>query len=195
MPDIKELKKALRAEFKQRRREITFEDRIELDRKICDAVLSLDEFKCADTVLMFYPSFGEPNVLTVAEKAFEMGKSVAFPICDTQTHTMRFLLVTSIEELAAGSYSIPEPRADAHEFVREGKVFCIVPALSFDRFGYRLGYGAGYYDRFLSDADVYAVGVIYSALVCDELPRGRFDVSVQSIVTERGETLINGEKI
>ncbi|MBP3370790.1 MAG: hypothetical protein J6L85_08565 [Clostridia bacterium] len=63
---------------------------------------------------------------------------------------------------------------------------CIVPALAIDRDGYRLGYGKGYYDRFLCDFEGVSIVPIHSSLVCERLPRNNTDIQVKIIVTETG---------
>ena len=65
-----------------------------------------------------------------------------------------------------------------------------VPGLSFDRGGYRLGYGKGYYDRYLEGREITTAGLVYADFVAQSLPRGRFDLPVHMIVTEKGVTLI-----
>ena len=194
MPDLKEEKKALRAIYKEKRRLISKEERSELDSAICHAITDLDSFKNADVLLTFCPSFLEPDINAVAVEALRQNKKVAFPLCDVSSHTMRFIYVSSLDELRAGSYSIPEPPSDNEEYATESGALCIVPALAFDREGYRLGYGGGYYDRFLCDFRGTSVGVAYSEFICDKLPRGRFDINADIIISERGTIFINGRK-
>ena len=112
---------------------------------------------------------------------------MAFPISDPKTCTLSFRLVSSLSELSPGAYGIFEPTADAPFAENDFLTLCVVPAVSFDRFGFRLGYGKGFYDRFLADFHGKSVGLIDSRLLTDSLPRDEFDKSVDLIITEREE--------
>lgn len=194
MPDLKEEKKALRAIYKEKRKLLSVKERAELDKKLCEAITELDVFKSADILLSFCPSFLEPDITPVAAKALKQNKKLAFPLCDVASHTMRFICVSSLDELAAGSYNIPEPPSENEEYSGGANALCLVPALAFDKKGARLGYGAGYYDRFLCDFKGISLGVAYSDFICDSLPCGRFDMKTNDIITERGSIFINGGK-
>lgn len=191
MPDIKEEKKALRALYKEKRRLIDADRKALLDKALCENILRLESFISSDTLLCFYPSFLEPDVLPIASEALKLGKALAFPLCDTATHTMTFRYVSSLDELKTGSYSIPEPPGSNRSYEGEANTLCLVPALTFDHNGYRLGYGGGYYDRFLSGFCGVSLGVVYEELVCRKLPHGYFDVKADIIITERGSILTN----
>lgn len=146
----------------------------------------LSDFLSADTVLGFYPIGEEPNILPILQKAFTLGKRLAFPRCHPASCTMTFHWVSSLEELSEGAYGIREPAANAPVVTDFANAFCLVPALGFDRHGYRIGYGKGYYDRFLTDFDGVCAGIGYSPLLCDALPYESTDKTVSMIITERG---------
>ncbi|MBO5415846.1 MAG: 5-formyltetrahydrofolate cyclo-ligase [Clostridia bacterium] len=192
--NTKEEKKALRAEYRRRRAEISEERKRELDARICREITSLACFRFADTVLMYYPIKGEIDITPVAAEAFARGKRVAYPICDTESRTMTFRYVESLSELREGSYSIPEPHESAPAFDGGEHALCIIPAFAFDKDGYRLGYGGGYYDRFLKSFVGTALGAVYSEFLTDALPRGYYDIAASVVVTERGSVITNAEK-
>ena len=133
--------------------------------------------------------------MPIAVSALEAGRTVAFPRCrnlEDGTHHMDFHIVTSLDQLEIGSYGIREPFADLpiYDVTASEKAVIIVPALSYDRMGFRLGYGGGYYDRYLSDFKGTRVGFAYSRFVCPKLPRSRYDLPVDVLVTERRVTAI-----
>jgi 5-formyltetrahydrofolate cyclo-ligase len=138
---------------------------------------------------MFYPVKGEPNILPFAEKLLKSGVHVAFPISLTDTYELDFRYVNSLEEMVDGAYGIPEPKRDAPRFDANGKCVCLVPALAFDRHGMRIGYGKGFYDRFLAKHNVIKVGVCYEKFICDVLPTDKNDICVDTIITEKGVIL------
>ena len=194
MQNVKQQKQELRKKYKEKRRAVSHTQKLELDTSLCRNITDLACFKRAHTLLLFYPSFQEPDLLGVAREALKMGKKIAFPLCDTETRTMTFRYVTSFDELMAGSYSIPEPPADAPMYDGNANTVCVVPALSFDKDGYRLGYGGGYYDKFLKNFSGISIGAVYADFLCDALPRGYYDISVDILVSERGECLTNVRK-
>lgn len=192
--NLREEKNILRAEYKRRRADISAEKKRELDATICAEITSLACFRFADTVLLYSPIGSEIDLTPVAEEAIARGKRVAYPVCNIEDCTLTFRYVKSSADLVSGSYSIGEPSADSEEFGGESNSICIVPALSFDRGGFRIGYGKGYYDRFLKSFGGTAIGAVYSELLSEELPRGFYDLAVGVIVTERGSIITDAGK-
>ena len=82
--------------------------------------------------------------------------------------------------------SIPEPPSDLPTFEPKGHCVCIVPGLAFDKNGYRIGYGKGYYDRFLKDFNGTKIGLCRCDFLKDALPVNEFDHKVDMIITEKG---------
>lgn len=194
MSNVKEEKTRLRKLLRERRASIPASQKALLDAAICRNIASLACFRFADTVLMYAPIGSEIDVTPLAAEALACGKRVAYPICDTDSCRMSFRYVNSISELDFGSYNIPEPSKSAEEFIGSERALCIVPALSFDRAGFRLGYGKGYYDRFLKSFRGSSLGATYEELLSESLPRGYYDRAVSVIVTERGSIITNAEK-
>ncbi len=194
MFDTREEKKLLRTKFKKLRGDIPLEEKAILDKKICDAISSLACFRFANTVLLYSPIGSEIDVTPLADLVLSQGKRIAYPVCDKESSEMVFRYVADLSELENGAYSIWEPKSDAPEFQFERNSLCVVPALSFDKKGYRLGYGKGYYDRFLKKFEGTTLGAVYDDLLSDELPRGYYDVSVGIIITERRSIITNAGK-
>lgn len=189
-----EEKKAARARYKALRAEIVGEQKAAFDTAICERIISLSSFRFADTVLTYSPIGSEINANGIALRALELGKRVAFPVCDKEIGEMTFKYVSSLDDLVCGAYSIPEPNADAECFAHIQHSICIVPALAFDKRGFRLGYGGGYYDKFLKKFDGVTIGITYDALIADTLPTGVYDVPVDVIITERRSIIPNAKK-
>lgn len=186
MSEIRTQKIELRAEYRARRRALDKALRKKHDAKICETVISLASFRYCDTVLTYSPLDDEINVDPIAEEALRRGKTVAFPVTEKRG-IMTFHTVKSLDELTLGAGGIKEPPASNP--VCGGNLsnaLCIVPAFLFDPDGYRLGYGGGYYDRYLADFSGNKIGVVYSEFILPRLPRGRFDISVDLLVSEKG---------
>jgi len=184
--NIKELKSSIRNEYKEKRKKIPPEEKEVLDRNICKRFLSLSSYRYADTILLFSPLKYEIDTSYIAVDAWSKGKKVAYPKC-IENNEMVFRYVSSFDELETGSYNIKEPKSDLPLYVGgQGNTVCVLPAIVFDKKGYRLGYGKGYYDRFLSGFKGIKAGLIYSDFIVDRLPHGRYDFASDIVVTEKG---------
>jgi len=194
---IKKQKDDIREEYKKRRVEMPMEERHRRDEALCRVAEGLVSFRYAEYVLLYAATEGEIDIGPVAELALEKGKKVCFPRCDKKTHTMTYHMVSSLEELQADSYGILEPSEDSPIYNAEehtGAAVCFVPGLVYDKAGYRLGYGKGFYDRYLSAFSGCTIGVVYSDYILPIVPRGRFDVSVDILLTEKGVKVTKNNK-
>ena len=186
---IKQQKDEIRAQYGERRLAMDAEERKRRDAKICSLASSLVSFRHAEYVLLYAATEGEIGLDPLAEAALAAGKKIAFPRCDKENHTMTYHIVSSLDELVPGAYGIREPAADAPLYDPEtvrGSAVCFVPGLVYDKAGYRLGYGKGFYDRYLSSFTGCSIGVVYSDFILPTVPRGRYDVTVNTLLTEKG---------
>lgn len=188
MYEIRRRKNEIREKYRAKRLAIDPESKAKMDFKICETFLASATYRYAAVLLLYSPKSDEVNVLPIAEKAFADGKKVAFPRCVPGTHDMNFHFVENLSVLERGSYGLLEPAENLPIYDRTSPepAACVVPALVYDKKGYRLGYGKGYYDRYLGTFTGSKVGLIYNSFIIDEVPRGRFDLSADFIVTERG---------
>ena len=184
--DIREVKKKLRAEFKELRRAMPFEEKNKKDMAILSRVLKLPEYVETKTILTYVSTDIEVDTKALIEQALLDGKAVAVPRCTPGKIDMKFYLISSLGDLEPGAFGVLEP---SPERCRELKDFretvCILPGLGFDIQGYRLGYGKGYYDRFLSKYDGKNIGVCYNICLKSLLPHGRYDKMVDVLVTDK----------
>lgn len=187
--NVKDVKRKLRNQYKQYRLALSADVKADYDKKICEALMQLVSFKYSDTILMYAPLEGEIDVMPIAERALELGKRVAFPRCVEEPRNLDFKYVSSLDELKSGSYSIAEPTEDMESVTDLSKSICIIPGIVFDKEGYRVGYGKGYYDRFLAVYDGTKFGLAYSECILDSVPRGRFDRHVDILISEKGVKL------
>ncbi|MBQ8248351.1 MAG: 5-formyltetrahydrofolate cyclo-ligase [Clostridia bacterium] len=195
MYEIRRRKNDIREKYKALRAAIPHEKKLQMDEKICNTFISLATYRYASVLLMYSPKGDEVNVLPIAERALKDGKQVAFPRCIPETHDMEYHYVTSLDQLKPGTYGLLEPTPDLPRYDRASTApsACIIPALVYDKNGFRLGYGKGYYDRYLGSYIGSKVGMIYSDYIIDSLPRGRFDLSVDFIATEKGIKVVGGK--
>ena len=190
MYEIRKHKIEIRKQHLEKRAAIPPDARRKKDERICQNILSSAAFRYADIILMYYPVKGEVNILPLMEAAVSAGKRVAFPRCCAQDHSMIFHYASSEEDFEKGAYGLREPFASLPAFdpVTDGEknVLCIVPAVVYDRRGYRIGYGGGYYDRFFGVFRPASIGVAYEEFIVKNVPHGRYDISVDVVVSERG---------
>jgi 5-formyltetrahydrofolate cyclo-ligase len=146
-------------------------------------LFSLPEFQDAETVLFFYGIRSEPDTREMLRRAFESGKTVALPGTYPKG-VMSARKIAGFDELTPSRFGIPEPDESAPVIRPDEIDFIVVPAAAFDREGYRLGRGAGYYDRYLSSASAFACGVIRGKMLNPRVPREKHDVRVNCVVTE-----------
>lgn len=175
-------KKELRALCRGKRENI--ENRQEKSAVIVSKILAMPQVKNADKLFLFYPLKDEINLLPLMEYAKENGKMVGFPLCEDKDGKMSFRIVNSLDELETGSFGIREPSKNSAEISPSGAVI-FLPALAVDKKGYRLGYGKGYYDRYLAkypDLKPFTVGVIYEELLFDEIPHDKYDIPCDKVV-------------
>ena len=191
MSDVLKLKKETRKIFFEKRKALTLSERELRDKILFDKTVSLDAYKNAEILLAYYPVKNEPNILPIVEHALMSGKKVAFPISDPEEFSLRFAFVGDLSELVSGTYSIPEPTTAAQRYVNNEMTLCIVPGLAFDRKGKRIGYGKGYYDRFLGVFFGISLGICYSDFLVDSLPVEKTDVSLDMIISDKEDIFIN----
>ncbi len=187
--NIKEAKARIRDEYKEKRKSISIETRQQRDEEINRRFISLSSYRYADIILLYSPLKYEIDTSYIARDALVKGKKIAYPRC-IDGNEMVYHFVESLSDFEEGSYHIREPRRDLPVYnIGTGNSMCVLPALVYDKKGYRLGYGKGYYDRFLSKFKGVKAGLIYSDFVIDEIPKGRFDLKSDMIVTEKGVVL------
>lgn len=193
MSFIRDVKNKIRDTYRQKRRELSPEQKAMLDSRIVNHFRSLASYRFATVLLAYYPLESEVDIRPLLEDALASGKQLALPRCEAEGSGMDFYFVSSLDELRPGRFGIWEPPVGAKRFERQQDIasMIIIPALVYDRFGYRLGYGRGFYDRYVSDYKGVKAGLCYNAFVrSNPLPKGRFDIAVDYIVTEKGVRLI-----
>lgn len=184
--DIRPIKKKLRADARAMRRAMSPEKKQTLDRKIKNRLVNLWAVRDAETVLCYVSTEIEVDTREFITALLEMGKRVAVPRCEGERADMNFYYINSLAELSSGSFGVDEPDPQKTTMVGDTEdTVCIVPAFMFDKSGYRLGYGKGYYDRYLSRYKGSTIGICYAENLQEELFHGKYDRTVDMIITEK----------
>ena len=179
-------KQRLREERLAARETLSEQDRCALDGCITQKLLATPEYAEAATVLTYVSVSSEVSTRMFIEGALRDGKTVAVPRC-LPGHRLEFVAISSLDQLAPAPFNLLEPPKDLSALTEDqmNNSICIVPALLVDTKGYRLGYGAGFYDRFLSTYLCKKICLAYQQnLSKTELPHTAFDVAVDEVITE-----------
>lgn len=185
--DLRVYKKARRERYRALRKSFSPEEKAEKDANILNKILSSGLYRESRTLLCYVSTEEEIDTHALIRQAVADGKQVAVPYCISGTREMQFYRISSLEELVPRTFGVLEPVArEENKLVDYSGSICILPGIVFDRYGYRLGYGGGYYDRFLSQHYREAtLGVCYEECFVSRLNHGRYDVACKLIVTDQ----------
>ena len=164
-------------------------------QRMQERLLASDLWRKCRRVAAYVSVKGEAGTGLILEEALRSGRKLFLPRCREKGEegwpgAMDFFACSDLGALVKSSFGIPEPvpgseaRLLMPEALQEADTLVIVPALSFDRAGYRLGYGGGYYDRMLASASCPCVGLAFHELLVDTLPREEWDRPVSAVCTE-----------
>ena len=184
--DIRPIKTELRQKYRSLRQSMPPEIKAERDAAIAAQVRRLWQYQNNRVLLVYVSTSIEVDTIQIINQALADGKKVAVPRCVPDTRNMEFYYIESIDELSPGMFGVLEPSVVPEKMYQERDGgLCLVPAFSYDWRGFRLGYGKGYYDRFLSRFEGNIIGICYSECVQRSLPHGRYDRAVELLVTEK----------
>lgn len=193
MTEIRLAKKELREKYVAERKSIPVETREAFDSKIFDRICASITYRHSTQILLYASMASEIDTWKLFDAAVNVGKKVAFPRT-FEDNTMKYYYCNSREDLEKRDNGIYEPKVGLPEYVPTSQSLCIVPAVVFDKEGYRIGYGKGFYDRFLSTFTGVKAGLVYSNMILPKVPRGRFDKHVDIIISERGVVAVNAPR-
>lgn len=177
-------KKEIRAEVKKHRREALPEEIRENSEMICDAFLNLPEYQDAKVVFAYVDCKNEVETGKVIEQCWKDGKILAVP--KVFGEIMKYYEIHSYDDLEDGYYGIREPKHERlREIVSEDGLM-ILPGVAFDLSRHRVGYGGGFYDRYLeAHPDMKKIAFAFEFQVFDEVPYDIHDKQPEKIITEK----------
>jgi 5-formyltetrahydrofolate cyclo-ligase len=151
--------------------------------------LATEEYLKNEIIFAYVSKELEVDTIFIIKTALADKKTVAVPRCsyssDKKDIEMEFYGISSFSELRPGAFGILEPIAEQSLRIRDfSEGVCIVPGLAVDLKGFRLGYGKGYYDRFLANFKGCTAGLCYSNCVADALPKEDFDLPIDLLITD-----------
>ncbi len=185
-PLIIPMKKDIRKKMLEARKSHGKDEKETKDDSIRERLFSLPEFAKAKVVLFYVSVRGEVGTARAISESLKMGKKVLVPFSNMKENHMMISEIHNLNELSPGAFGIPEPK-HPREFPLDKIDLVVIPGIAFDRKGNRIGYGLGFYDKFLVNVkrSVPRVAVAYGFQVLDAVPADEKDIAVHKIVTEK----------
>lgn len=179
-------KAALRQQFLERREEVSLEDRNRWSEKITQKVLEHEKYRAARVIFTFVSFRSEVNTHTLIQQSLALGKRVFVPVIDVKEKCLHAVEIADFSSLQPGFRGILEPSSLSEKANPEEIDLCLIPGAVFAKNGYRIGYGGGYYDRFLPyvNQNAYRLGVAFQFQLVDEVPFEKHDIPVHETLTE-----------
>ena len=172
-------KSALRQQIRQRKRAMTAEEIAEKSRLLGQMLVQTEEYRQARTLYGYLPYNQEVRTVPVLEQALRDGKRVAVP--KVYGDEMRFVYITDLSRVEKGYAGIPEP-IDDEPVACDETALVLMPGLAFDVQGHRIGYGGGFYDRFLANEPEHpTIALCYDFQMLPKLETEEFDVPVDRV--------------
>ncbi|MDF2878089.1 MAG: putative 5-formyltetrahydrofolate cyclo-ligase [Clostridia bacterium] len=184
-------KPQIRQTIKEQRKHLTDQEVNETSLEITRQILKLELFEQAEVVFLYAAFETEVQTIYLDEQARIKGKKVAYPKIELKTGAMDFYATPHFSELQPSSFrsmKILEPSPLQHRQIIPGpKDIVIVPAVAFDNQGNRVGYGGGFYDRYLSRYPyIYKIGICMAFQLTEAIEAEFFDIKMDCVLTEKG---------
>jgi 5-formyltetrahydrofolate cyclo-ligase len=184
IPTIDDQKKGLRQQCKAVRKELGEGTRQQASQAICRHLAAWEIFRSSNAILTYMPIRGEvdlrPLLVEFPEKCWLLPR-----ILPGENGRMVFHAYEP-DNLIVHDFGMAEPAPHLPQVPPEEIQLALAPGLAFDRSGWRLGYGGGYFDRFLVDFAGVSAGAVFQALLLESLPHGEYDIRMGWLVTEGG---------
>ncbi|KMN44226.1 5-formyltetrahydrofolate cyclo-ligase [Bacillus sp. LK2] len=190
---MKEEKIRLRKQIIEHMNSLSEEQYITLSEQIAVSLYVQKEWVEAKTIGITLSMEHEVDTYPIIEKAWKEGKKVVVPKCNRGTRTMSFRQISNFEQLETVYMNLREPIPMLTEEVDTDKInLQIVPGVAYTQRGERIGYGGGYYDRYLVHYKGKTLSLAYDFQIVKHIPVEPFDKNVEKIITEKGTMVING---
>ena len=157
------------------------------EEKIRDRLISSNLWRNAKTIGITIANGFEWDTAEIIKIAWKQGKRVCAPKCLPKYKEMHFYQIESFEQLEVVYYNLLEPKPTETIKIDKDMIdLLIVPGVVFNNEGYRIGFGGGYYDRFLPDFKNETVSILHSKQLVKDLPIEKHDIAVKHLLTEEG---------
>jgi 5-formyltetrahydrofolate cyclo-ligase len=183
-----DLKADLRKEMLKLRKNMYTQNVSSFSNKIISSIMELPEFINSKNIMLYLSFNKEVNTYPLARWCLDNGKTVIAPYCiQTKREIVPYKITNLLGDLTKSTFGVMEPKQDILEKVNiEDIDLIIVPGVVFDENCNRIGFGAGYYDRFLTkrSKNTTVIGIAYDYQIIDKVPTGEYDVPLDYIITQ-----------
>ena len=182
-------KQQLRKQYKVLRSQLSAADVAAHSQRIADALFATSFWQQSQTVMLYLSFQNEVATRAIYQRGWQEGKTMLLPICAPSGGLMEMSVLPSFDQLVPNRYGIDELPAHLQQIVSPEIIdLCLIPGIAFDKTGTRLGFGAGYYDRYLLRVSPRAprIALAYECqLHPGSLPKDQYDLPMQYILTEQ----------
>lgn len=173
-------KQELRRAIRERKRAMTEEEIVERSNALAEKFYNTPAYQAASTIYGYLPYNQEVRTVPMLQRALDEGKRVAVP--KVYGDEMRFIYLEDLTQVSKGYAGIPEPIADA-PVAEDQRALVLMPGLAFDPQGHRIGYGGGFYDRFLAQEPHHpTLALCYEFQMQAHLDTEEFDIPVDTVL-------------
>lgn len=173
-------KQELRRAIRERKRAMTEEEIVERSNALAEKFYHTPAYQAASTIYGYLPYNQEVRTIPMLQRALDEGKRVAVP--KVYGDEMRFIYLEDLTQVAKGYAGIPEPIADA-PVAEDKQALVLMPGLAFDPQGHRIGYGGGFYDKFLAKEPHHpTLALCYEFQMQAHLDTEEFDIPVDTVL-------------
>lgn len=179
-------KKELRKIIIEKRDNIYKEEKAVMDKNIIFSLKEKEFYKNSKNIFIYLGFGSEIDTMSYIQDFINEGKHIFIPRTDIKTKKMEAVEITSLDGLKENKYGILEPNNNKEEFYKNNLDLIILPGVAFDHNGRRIGYGGGYYDRYLEDIDkrIIKVALTYDFQLLENVPAEEHDIKADYIITE-----------
>jgi 5-formyltetrahydrofolate cyclo-ligase len=181
-------KSRIRKKILQVRRSMDEAEKGRLDMKICRQILSLPVYRTAQTVMAYLNTWDEVQTAEIVRDILDSGKRLIVPYCDLERSEIIPCEIFDLTgDLQTGNFGIREPNPANLKPIAPGEIdLVLVPGIAFDHGGNRIGFGKGFYDRFLPKlkSGVCVAGLAYSCQVVEHIAAEKHDYKMSLLITE-----------
>lgn len=185
-------KEAIRKRMKEKLSALSKPMYEHLSYLIAQRLFQDSDWNQADTIGITISKPPEVDTFQIIRKAWEEGKKVVIPKCHPSTKTMTFRSLSAFSQLESVYYGLYEPIESLTEQVLPEEInLLIVPGIAFSKEGYRIGFGGGYYDRYLQQYKGNTLSLAFHMQIFDTLPFEKHDIPIEKIITEKETIFID----
>ncbi|MBQ0140333.1 MAG: 5-formyltetrahydrofolate cyclo-ligase [Kurthia sp.] len=161
------------------------EDYLRKSKMIHNKLLNMKEIQHAQIIALTISNFPEVNTKLLIEALWKIGKTIVIPKCHPKTKEMDFYVFQAYDQLEIVYMNLSEPKIEITKKIRKEQIDLIIsPGVVFDTSGYRIGFGGGYYDRFLQGFTKKTISMAFEIQIVEKVPVDAYDLPIEKIITE-----------